>query len=226
MNPPHTSPDSPDDLLNRAKSIAGLTLGDLAQMANIVVPENFKKHKGWSGQLLELWLGASAGSKPTQDFPELGVELKTLPVSLDGKPLETTYVCFAPLTTMHGWQWKTSNVRNKLQKVMWIPIQGERNIPPAHRVVGTGFFWTPSPQQEQQLQRDWEELMELIMLGGIESVTAEHGEVLQLRPKAADGSVVTEAFGSDGGIVKTRPRGFYLRKSFTHQILQDQFNIC
>ncbi|XOV81033.1 MAG: DNA mismatch repair endonuclease MutH [Aestuariibacter sp.] len=223
MIPPQLPPDSPDELLDRAISIAGLTLGDLAQMANIAVPENFKKHKGWSGQLLELWLGASAGSKPTQDFPELGIELKTLPISQDGKPLETTYVCFAPLTSMHGWQWHSSNVRNKLQRVLWIPVQGDRGIPPSQRVVGTGFFWTPTMTQEQQLQADWEELMELIMLGGIESVTAEHGEVLQLRPKAADGSVVTDAFGRDGSVVKTRPRGFYLRKAFTQQILDEQF---
>lgn len=223
MTPPNSPPTSATELNNRVQALSGLSLGDLAQMAQIQIPSDFKKHKGWSGMLLELWLGASAGSKPTQDFPELGIELKTLPVSSEGKPLETTYVCYAPLTTMHGWQWQTSNVRNKLQQVMWIPIQGERQIPPAERIVGSGFLWSPSPEQERQLQNDWEELMDMIMLGGIESVTAEHGEVLQLRPKAADGSVITDAFGLDGELVKTRPRGFYLRKNFTQEILRAQF---
>ena len=53
--------------------------------------------KGWAGQLIELYLGATAGSKQQQDFPTLGVELKTIPVSPDAKPLETTYVCITPL---------------------------------------------------------------------------------------------------------------------------------
>ncbi len=35
--------------------------------------------------LLELWLGASAGSKPEQDFAALGVELKTIPVDAAGQ---------------------------------------------------------------------------------------------------------------------------------------------
>lgn len=52
--------------------------------------------------LLELYLGAMAGSKPEQDFPELGIELKTIPVDAAGKPLETTFVCVAPLTGNSG----------------------------------------------------------------------------------------------------------------------------
>ena len=65
--------------------------------------------------------------------------------------------------------------------------------------------------------------MELIALGKIESITARIGEVLQLRPKAADGSALTQAIGLDGEMIHTRPRGFYLRKSFTEQILEDAF---
>jgi DNA mismatch repair endonuclease MutH len=34
---------------------------------------DLKRDKGWTGILLELWLGASAGSKPEQDFAALGV---------------------------------------------------------------------------------------------------------------------------------------------------------
>lgn len=55
--------------------------------------------------LLELYLGAMAGSKPEQDFPELGIELKTIPVDAAGKPLETTFVCVAPLTGNSGVTW-------------------------------------------------------------------------------------------------------------------------
>lgn len=223
MRPPNAPPRSQEELLNRVSQLAGLTLGDLAQMANIAVPNNFKKQKGWSGQLVELWLGATAGSKPTQDFPKLGIELKTLPIDEAGRPLETTYVCYAPLMGMQGSTWDTSNVKNKLSRVLWIPVQGSRNIAPVDRIVGTGFLWQPSESQIAALRRDWEELMEIIMLGGIENVTAKHGEVLQLRPKAADGSVTTDAYGKEGKLVKTRPRGFYLRKQFTQEILDWQF---
>ena len=66
--------------------------------------------------------------------------------------------------------------------------------------------------------------MELIAIGNIEKITARHGQYLQLRPKAADGKALTDAIGLEGKIIQTRPRGFYLRKEFTQQILADAFN--
>lgn len=223
MQVPAHSPADIDELLGRAKQLAGLTLGELAAMATIQVPADFRRDKGWTGQLIELWLGATAGSKPQQDFPELGVELKTIPINEHGEPLETTYVCYAPLTGISGLQWQNSNVRNKLAQVLWVPVEGDRKIKPAERRVATPFLWSPSEQQLQQLQQDWEELMDMVALGHIEQITARHGEVLQMRPKAADGKALTDAIGSQGQIIQTRPRGFYLRKSFTAAIIRDVF---
>lgn len=217
-------PKTIDELLSRAESIAGYTLAELALQAGIPVPENLKRDKGWVGQLLEWHLGASAGSKPVPDFIDLDIELKTIPISHSGKPLETTFVCVAPLTGVHGLQWKESHVRHKLSHVLWIPVEGEREIPVGDRHVGYPVLWKPSIKEEQQLQQDWEELMDLIVLGKVESITARHGEVLQLRPKAANSRALTEAYGDNGQPIKTLPRGFYLKTHFTHSILTSFFN--
>lgn len=217
-------PVSIEQLLKTANELAGLTLGDIASGYDIQVPNDFKREKGWTGQLLEHCLGAKAGSTPQQDFPDLGIELKTIPIDSNGAPLETTYVCFAHLTNVAGISWQQSNVKNKLNCVLWIPIEGERHIPPAKRRIATPLLWRPTQQQLALLQQDWEELMDMISLGEVEQITARHGQAMQLRPKAADGSALTEAVGADGSRIKTRPRGFYLRKSFTHQILLDAFD--
>ena len=115
---PTATPENVQQLLNRAQSLAGYTLGELAARANIAIPRDLKRDKGWVGMLLELYLGASAGSKPEQDFPEIGVELKTIPIDSRGKPLETTFVCVAPLTGNSGVTWESSHVRHKLQRVL------------------------------------------------------------------------------------------------------------
>ncbi|MGF1697630.1 DNA mismatch repair endonuclease MutH [Vibrio lamellibrachiae] len=216
-------PSSEPELLDRAKAIAGLSLQELAEEANITVPENLKRDKGWVGQLLEWHLGATAGSKPQQDFEDLGIELKSIPIGYNGKPLETTFVCVAPLIGVHGLCWENSHVKNKLSRVLWVPVEGEREIPLADRKVGSPLIWSPSEQEEQQLKADWEELMELIVLGQVEQITARHGEVLQLRPKAANSRVLTDAFGASGKPIKTRPRGFYLRTQFTASLLEQYF---
>jgi DNA mismatch repair protein MutH len=224
MRPPTTPPSSPADLLDRCSAIAGLSLGELAHLAGVAIPENLQRHKGWPGMLIEKWLGATAGSKPQQDFPELGIELKTIPIDGHFRPLETTYVCFAPLLMQPGITWHTSNVRNKLQQVLWLPVEGDRHIPLAQRRVASGFFWQPDEQQNAVLQQDWEELTEQIMMGHVEAITSRQGVALHIRPKAANGKVLTDALGAEGQRIKTRPRGFYLRKSFTEHILFNAFS--
>ncbi|WP_391090247.1 DNA mismatch repair endonuclease MutH [Vibrio sp. NH-UV-68] len=218
-----TEPQSEQELLTRANSIAGISFQELADEAKIDVPPDLRRDKGWVGQLLEWHLGASAGSKPQQDFEQLGIELKTIPISYSGKPLETTFVCVAPLIGVHGLTWETSHVRNKLSRVLWVPVEGEREIPLGERCVGSPLIWSPTQEQEQQLKADWEELMEMIVLGRVEHINARHGEVMQLRPKAANGRVLTEAYGASGKPIKTLPRGFYLRTQFTAQLLEQNF---
>jgi DNA mismatch repair protein MutH len=221
---PTAEPKSIQELMQRAEALAGLTLGEVAEIACVKVPVDFKREKGWTGQLIELCLGASAGSKTQQDFAKLGIELKTIPIDEYGKPLETTYVCYAPLTDIAGIEWQTSSVKNKIQQVLWVPIDGRRQVAPKDRCIATPFLWSPSGSQDYQLRTDWEELMEMIAIGQIENITARHGQYLQLRPKAANGSVLTQAIGKKGQMINTRPRGFYLRKEFTAKILRTFFN--
>ncbi len=218
-------PASQAALIARAEQLAGATLGELALQAGIRVPQDLRRAKGWVGQLLEWHLGASAGSKPEQDFPELGIELKTLPIDQQGRPLESTFVCVAPLTGITGLDWPHSNVCNKLSCVLWVPVLAARHCPLAERQLGTPFLWRPSSQEEQLLRQDWEELMELIAGGQIEHISAHHGQVLQLRPKAANGRVLTPAIGQEGQLIQTRPRGFYLRPRFTAALLASKFGL-
>ncbi|MEX4621720.1 DNA mismatch repair endonuclease MutH [Haemophilus influenzae] len=213
-------PQTLEQLLSQAQSIAGLTFGELADELHIPVPPDLKRDKGWVGMLLETALGATAGSKAEQDFSHLGVELKTLPINAEGYPLETTFVSLAPLVQNSGVKWENSHVRHKLSCVLWMPIEGSRHIPLRERHIGAPIFWKPTAEQERQLKQDWEELMDLIVLGKLEQITARIGEVMQLRPKGANSRAVTKGIGKNGEIIDTLPLGFYLRKEFTAQILK------
>lgn len=214
------SPDSTTELLQRARQLAGFTLAELAAELNQQLPADLQKDKGTVGQLLELALGASAGSKAEPDFPHLGVELKTIPIDRSGKPLESTYVCVAPMTGAALQLWEDSWVCRKLQHVLWVPVLAERGIPLAERMIGRAFLWQPSAEQQQLLRQDWEELMDLLALGGLAQIKGSHGKVLQLRPKGANSQALTRAIGERGEPVQALPRGFYLKTSFTIQLLQ------
>lgn len=213
-----------EELFEKAQWLAGFTLGEIAQQLGMPVPEDLRRDKGWVGILIETALGAKAGSKPEQDFAHLGIELKTIPVNQQGFPLETTFVSLAPLTHNHGVTWQTSHVRYKLQRVLWVSVEGNRHIPLKERRIGVPILWSPSPEQEQRLQQDWEELMELIVLGRLHEINASWGEVLQLRPKGRNRQSLANAINQYGEKVQALPLGFYLRKSFTAEILQKLFN--
>lgn len=209
----------------RAQNLAGMTLGEIAQQENIKVPVDLTREKGWIGLLLEQVLGASAGSRPEPDFPQLGIELKSLPIDRYGKPLETTFVCVAPLTGLIGATWQNSHIKNKLARVLWVPVISEREIPISERLVGTPFIWSPSEEEERLLAMDWQELTDMIVLGEVEKISGKHGQVLQLRPKAANSKAKTHAVDKHGKPFLTLPRGFYLKTQFTQHILNKHLRI-
>lgn len=217
-------PASEAELLARARALAGDSLGELAERLGIAeIPRDLRRDKGWIGELLERELGASAGSLPQPDFPKLGVELKTIPVRADGQPTESTHVCSVPLADSFGMSWDRSPVRRKLRRVLWIPIEAQRAIPVNERRIGNPLLWSPSDPQEQQLKLDWEELMRFIGLGEVDQLSANHGVYLQVRPKAADSRALTPSVGPQGTPAMTLPRGFYLRASFTAEILRGAY---
>ncbi|NNG14518.1 MAG: DNA mismatch repair endonuclease MutH [Gammaproteobacteria bacterium] len=218
-----TPPQSERELLERCHAIAGLTVAELAGQLDVAVPANLRQHKGWLGELVEKALGTDAASLSEPDFMALGIELKTLPLNAQGKVQESTWVCTVPLRNASGLRWEDSCVYHKLRHVLWLPVEADAGIPLPERHIGSGLLWRTDEQQLAALRADWEELMESVALGQFESLDARHGEVLQIRPKAANSKVLVEAIGPEGAPMQTLPRGFYLRASFTNALLQAHY---
>ncbi|WMY95191.1 MAG: DNA mismatch repair endonuclease MutH [Arsenophonus sp.] len=219
-----TPPHNETILLKKAHALMGCTIEELASHIGISIPCNIKHNKGWVGQLLEYFLGANSGKKKDKDFVNLGIELKTIPINRHGKPLETTFICTAPLTKNNGIIWNSSYLRYKLSRVLWIPIEGEKKTSLGKRKISRPILWSPNLMEEKLLKQDWEELMDMIVLGYIEKLTGNYGEILQIRPKAANRNILTRGIGKYGQPIMTQPRAFYLKKNFTGQILIENFS--
>jgi DNA mismatch repair protein MutH len=217
------APETEAELLERCQLLAGRTLGQVAADLGQSVPENLQRHKGWVGQLLETYLGADAGNQAEPDFTGLAIELKTLPLNARGEPKESTYVCTVSLTESGSLQWQDSWVRRKLSRVLWLPVEADAAIPLADRYVGLGWLWQPDAEQERQLQQDWEELMDRVVLGEQAEISAREGEYLQIRPKAAHSRIMAKSLSDEGESSLINPKGFYLRSSFTRHLLATQF---
>jgi DNA mismatch repair protein MutH len=215
INPPKNE----EELKDRFTSLEGLSFGQLSMGLDISIPLNPSQRKGWVGQALELALGTDATNQAKPDFQQLGIELKTIPIAKSGKPTESTFITSIPLLTIHQEQWISSQCYSKLKRVLWIPIEGDTDIPYAQRRIGRGFIWSPNEDQESVLASDWNYLTLQITTGQLETIDATAGEYLQIRPKAANGKSLCYGFDTEGNKVKTLPRGFYLRSKFTATLL-------
>ena len=218
-----SSPSSEDELLARALELAGSTLAELGERLGLAVPSDLLRAKGWFGQALEACLGATARSRAAPDFETLGVELKTLPVGRKGVPCESTFVCTIDLSRIGDVDWPASLVRKKLSRVLWVPVEGAREIPVPARRIGTALLWSPSTADEEALRFDWEELAGMIGRGDVENITGHLGRYLQVRPKAANSRSRRKGVDGDGATFAALPRGFYLRATFTAMILAERF---
>lgn len=214
MGPPRDEAD----LMRRAHALVGRSLESLSHDLQMDLKGNPVRLKGKVGELVERALGATGGSHRALDFPELGIELKTIPLDDRDTPRESTFVCAVSLVDADRAEWASSWVRAKLARVLWVPVQADLA---GSRHFGRPLLWSPSVEQERGLWHDFDEIVGRVGAGDIEGLTARVGRWLQLRPKAAHGGVRTGAPGLDGEIVPTVPRGFYLRARFTGAILRD-----
>ncbi len=214
-----------DALLARARSLEGNTVAAIAAALEVDTRGDAVRTKGTAGAILERALGATGGSGAVHDFPELGVELKTIPIDHRGVPEESTYVCTLSLADAETQEWETSWVRAKLAHVLFVPLLAPSGASAdatwRDRIVGAPVLWSPTPEQDAILRADFDDVVGLVGIGRIEDLTAHRGRWMQVRPKARDGSVRTVAWGVDNEAIETVPRGFYLRTRFTGAILVD-----
>ncbi len=210
ISPPKTE----EELLARTESLIGKTL------AYVIHHNTLSKniHKGAIGQAFEHILGADAGNAAAPDFMSLGIELKTLPIGKNNQAKESTFVTAISLTQIMQETWETSYVYHKLKRVLWIPIEGDTQVPLAERRIGQAFLWSPNSEQLAILRNDWQEFSNIIALGQLETISAKSGTYLQIRPKGADGKSLAWGMNEQGEKIKTLPRGFYLRAGFTTEL--------
>jgi DNA mismatch repair protein MutH len=211
-------------LLRAARALAGFTLSELAHAVCQGLPAQPLRDKGFIGRVAERALGlhhhAVSPLIAASDFAALGIELKTLPVTSALTPRESTFVCYVPLTQLTELSWEESRVAHKLARVLFLPIESGRALQFGARRFGRAFMWSPNAEQTELLRADYNELARRVQEGHAEALDARVGRVMQLRPKAAHGGVRVRVTDGDGMPWRIQPRGFYLRASFTKQILQ------
>jgi DNA mismatch repair protein MutH len=211
---------SESELLRAARGFAGWTIAELARALPCGLPVGPMRDKGFVGRIVERSLGLVASPLPAADFAELGIELKTLPVTRGSQPRESTFVCYVALSRLAETSWDDSRVASKLARVLFVPIESEPLLELAQRRIGRAFLWTASAEQAAVLQADYAEIAGRVAAGHLETLDARVGRALQLRPKGSHGGMRVRVTDGEGTPALAQPRAFYLRASFTASLLR------
>lgn len=207
-------PTTERDLLERAEHLATYTLGELADALQVRWPSDPTRAKGWTGALLERALGATAENRSVPDFERLGVELKTVPVDARGRPRESTFLTRVSWDELAHRDFGSSSLHHKTERVLWIPVEAVPDCPWASRRIGRPLPWSPDPGVRARMQADWDRFANAVRAGQVDRIDASWGELVQMRPKAADGRRRTRMRLS-AEADRLPPRGFYFRARFT-----------
>jgi DNA mismatch repair protein MutH len=209
-------------LLAHARALVGVELGELADGLGLPVPAGLVRTKGWSGQIIEHELGVAPGGARGPDFATLGVELKTVPVTPELVPLESTAVCQIDPVAIAAESWEGSYVRDKLARVLFVALE----VPPRARSVGERRvaavrLWSPDAEQERALRADFELFVRgFFRRGRADDITGHLGAALQVRPKGRNAADTRDGYDADGNPTRVGKSGFYLRPSFVAKILR------
>lgn len=202
-------------LQERLRPHWGKTLSSFGAQKNL-------NHKGWAGECLEEILEVSNKNGAGADFPEWGIELKTLPLNENFQVLENTFLSKISLPFYEG-RFEKSALYQKIRCIFWVPLIASRGAPLIERKIGQGFLWQMSPDELEIFEQDWDELAFFLRSGQFASISAHLGTALHIRPKAADSRDKVTITTLDGRTTLV-PLGFYLRRSFTQQLINQRFS--
>ncbi len=202
----------PPFILQRLRVYEGKSLAHLHRDLYGTLP--LKMTKGFTGRLLEQLLEVTNLNESTPDFPEYGLEIKTIPIGSKGIVKEHTFLSTISLPFLEG-TFRRSKLYHKIFKVLWIPILREGTYMSLHDQIGRSFIVELEESIIAKLEGDWNLLTGLLREEAYPLISSDIGEILHIRPKAQNAAHMVCVNGQ-----RVNPMGFYFRKSYTQELIR------
>jgi DNA mismatch repair endonuclease MutH len=201
-----------DAILDRARGLIGLTLGEIAG-ASFAAVEG-KRGKAEVGHAVESWFDIPRNSRSEADFPGAGIELKAVPVRLAGsssRVKERTFLSMIDYGRLVEETWQTASVRKKL-KILFVFYQDIADAPKATYPILAIDLFEPDQRIDGLLRTDWERIQRIVRHGHAHLLSERDGRLMTPSTKGTSSRVLKpQPFNTIGA----RSRAFALKPSFT-----------
>lgn len=208
-------------LFNIITNAKGKTIGQIKD--SLFIGDKCKMKKGASGLIVENLLGIENNNRDEADLPQIGCEIKILPLqkNRDGsiKAKEPTAIQMINYCEVAKETWETAKLRSKINLTLWVVYLAKVDGIPKSQddyVIVDYFLDHPSDIQNGVFKTDWEEIQSYIKRGDADKLSCSMGIYLEPKTKGANNQDKTDAPDGKGGIIRARRRAFYYKKNYTN----------
>ena len=217
-------------LFNTITSAKGKTIRQIKE--ELFIGDNCKMKKGASGLIVENLLGVENNNRDEADLPQIGCEIKILPLqkNKDGsvKAKEPTAIQMINYCEVATETWKTAKLRSKINLTFWVVYLAKENGASKKQddyVIVDYFLDHPSDVQNEIFKSDWEDIQAYILRGEADKLSCSMGTYLEPKTKGANNQDKTNAPDGNGGIIRARRRAFYYKKNYTNTQIIPKLNL-
>lgn len=198
----------------------GKTIGAIKKELSI---HKTSMKKGASGMIVENLLGIKNNNIDDADIPEIGCEVKVLPLQKNKngeiKAKEPTAIQMINYCEVAKENWDTAKIRKKITLTFWVVYLAKENsksLPQDEYVIIDYFLDHPSNVENIVFKNDWETIQEYIIQGRAEQLSCSMGQYIEPKTKGKNSLDLTYAPDGQGGKIKVRKRAFYYKKNYTN----------
>lgn len=210
------------DIVTNAK---GKTIKQIK--SELCIGDKCKMKKGASGLIVENLLGVENNHRDEADLPQIGCEIKILPLQKNKngtiKVKEPTAIQMINYCEVARETWETAKLRSKINLTFWVVYLAKENGTSKLQddyVIVDYFLDHPSDIQNAVFKTDWEEIQAYIIKGDADKLSCSMGTYLEPKTKGSSNKDTTDAPDGKGGLTRARRRAFYYKKNYTNtQIL-------
>ena len=203
-----------DSICRYAKRLEGHTLRE--ECPELTTLEDSHRRKGSFGNAVEQYYFRYAiNSDPNPDFEEVGTELKTTPLKLkrDGSfsAKERLVISMINYMSVVDETWETSSLQKKLQKILLVAYQYEKDINPVDFLVKVVELWGVPQEDIPTFKSDWDTVVAKIRAGKAHELSGSDTLYLEAATKASSSKDRRQQPFSD---IPAKPRAWAIKNSY------------
>lgn len=212
---PDTS-DFEEEVIARLLPFRGMRLREVGEALSI----SSVAGKDAASRIVRRALGIKSDSVLLKEFRERGIQVKTVPIGKVGdayQAMSFPYFKFREMAAEESWE--ESVFSQYLQRLLIIPLfRRKESVPGLDALLGTPFFWSPSFDQLETIQKEWMLIRDLIRNEKADQLPSYGAtEIIHARPKGQNSKDTDDA----PGIGPYPKRALWLNPAFTARLVRE-----